>query len=316
LEYLSLGEVIDCPMAPGEILVGTASWTDPTLLKSGRFYPPDANTPEGRLRYYASQFPVVEVDSSYYAMPSFNNSVLWSNRTPQQFVFDVKLFRIFTLHQTPLKALPKELREGVESLVNKAGNLYYRDLPAEIKDDLWRRFLEGLAPLKSAGRLGYLLLQLPPWEFKNRRNLEHIEECAGRLSDYIMAVEFRNVSWIEEGTERETLARLREWNLPQVIVDEPQGFHSSMPLLWETTSDEMAVVRFHGRNRDTWARKGLAASAQRVNYLYSRDELEEFVAPIERLRSETKQVHLIFNNCYEDKAQVNARQLIDLLSGT
>ena len=106
------------------ILVGTASWTDATLIKSGRFYPPDAKSPEERLRFYASQFPIVEVDSSFYGMPSFNNAVLWVNRTPDHFTFDVKLFRAFTLHQTPLKALPSKVRETVKDLANKAGNIY------------------------------------------------------------------------------------------------------------------------------------------------------------------------------------------------
>jgi hypothetical protein len=120
------------------VLVGTASWTDATLIKSGHFYPPDAKTPEQRLRYYASQFPVVEVDSSFYALPSFNNSLLWTNRTHEHFVFDVKLFRAFTLHQTPLKSLPKALREEVEGLANRAGNVYYEDLPTGVRDELWR----------------------------------------------------------------------------------------------------------------------------------------------------------------------------------
>ena len=187
----------------GDILVGTASWTDPTLLKSGRFYPADAKTPEQRLRFYAQHFPVVEVDSSYYALPSFNNSVLWANRTPEHFVFDVKLFRLFTLHQTTLKALPKDVRDEVEGLANKAGNVYYRDLPKEIQDDMWRRFLEGLWPLKSAGKLGYLLMQLPPWEFRNRRNIEHLEECAGRLDEYT----WRSSSVTSAGSRRVQIGR-------------------------------------------------------------------------------------------------------------
>jgi uncharacterized protein YecE (DUF72 family) len=140
----------------GSIKVGTASWTESTLLKSGRFYPPEADTPEERLRFYASQFPVVEVDSSFYALPTFNNFVLWNERTPEGFTFDVKLFRAFTMHQTPFEALPKGLREDVESLANKAGNLYYKDLPERVRDQLWEMFFEALGPLKAAGKLGYL----------------------------------------------------------------------------------------------------------------------------------------------------------------
>jgi uncharacterized protein YecE (DUF72 family) len=129
---------------------------------AGRFYPPEAKTPEQRLRYYAGQFPVVEVDSSFYALPSFNNSLLWANRTAEHFIFDVKLFRAFTLHQTPLKALPTAIRDEVTDLANKAGNVYYEDLPIRVKDELWRMFLDALAPLRTAGKLGYLLVQCRP----------------------------------------------------------------------------------------------------------------------------------------------------------
>src|SRR5688572_26728944 len=126
-------------MAAEKILVGTAGWTDPTTLKSG-FYPPEAKTPEQRLRFYASKFPIVELDSSFYAMPSHDNSLAWVERTPDDFVFDIKAFRIFTLHQTPLKALPKPLREGLEPRANKAGNVYYSDLADDEKAELWQMF--------------------------------------------------------------------------------------------------------------------------------------------------------------------------------
>ena len=295
------------------ILVGTASWTDATLIKSGRFYPADVKSPEDRLRFYASQFPVVEVDSSFYGMPSFNNSVLWATRTPEHFTFDVKLFRAFTQHQTPLKALPAKLREAVEGLANKSGNVYYGELPELVRDDLWRIFLEALAPLKSAGKLGYLLLQLPPWGVKNRENVAHLLEALGRLDDYQVAVEFRNATWFSERSRSSTVSMLREMDVPMVIVDEPQGFASSSPLLWEATSTDLAVVRFHGHNNEMWTRKGLQTSALRFDYLYSQQELEEFVVPVQELATKTKHVHAMFNNCYEDKAQVNARQFREML---
>jgi uncharacterized protein YecE (DUF72 family) len=297
----------------GNILVGTASWTEPTLIKSGRFYPADAKSPEDRLRFYSSQFPIVELDSSFYGMPSFNNSVLWVNRTPSHFTFDIKLFRTLTLHQTPLKALPAKVRRDAEPLANKAGNVYYADLPEEVREELWRIFLEGLEPLRSAGRLGYLLFQLPPWGVKNRENVAHLQRALQRLDGYEVAVEFRHASWLGERSRASTVAMLREMNVPMVIVDEPQGFSSSMPLLWEATSTDLAVVRFHGHNDEMWTKKGLPTSALRFNYLYSEQELEEFVEPIQELASRTKQVHAMFNNCYEDKAQVNARKFREML---
>jgi uncharacterized protein YecE (DUF72 family) len=106
---------------------------------------------------------------------------------------------------------------------------------------------------------------------------------------------------------------LREWNVPMVVVDEPQGIGGSVPLVWEATSSELSVVRFHGRNREMWNKKGLATSALRFNYLYSEDELQEFVEPVEQLARQSKQVHVMFNNCYEDKAQVNARKFMAML---
>ena len=299
----------------GETLVGTASWTDPTLIKSGKFYPPDAETPEARRRFYASQFPVVEVDSSFYALPSFNNSVLWANRTPDDFVLDVKLFRALTLHQTPLKSLPSDMRDDVAGLANKAGNVYYQELPGEVKDSLWRMFLEGLEPLKSVGKLGYLLFQLPPWATKKRENVTHLEEALGRLDGYTVAVEFRNATWLSDRSRASTVSMLREMNVPMVIVDEPQGFASSMPLTWEATSTELAVVRFHGHNDEMWTNKGLATSALRFNYLYSEEELKALAGPVEALSRETRQVHAMFNNCYEDKAQRNAMQFREMLAG-
>ena len=95
------------------ILVGTTSWTEKTLVESGRFYPTDVHTAEDRLRFYASRFPVVEVDSTYYGLPSSRNEGLWAERTPDGFVFDVKAFRLFTQHQTPPDALTKDIRGGL-----------------------------------------------------------------------------------------------------------------------------------------------------------------------------------------------------------
>ena len=101
------------------ILVGTTSWTEKTLVESGRFYSPDVQTAEGRLRFYASRFPVVEVDSSYYGLPSSRNASLWAERTPDGFVFDVKAYRLFTQYQTPPDALPKDIREGLAPAAKK-----------------------------------------------------------------------------------------------------------------------------------------------------------------------------------------------------
>jgi uncharacterized protein YecE (DUF72 family) len=199
----------------------------------------------------------------------------------------------------------------LEPLANKNGNLYYPDLPDEIKDALWRRMRVALEPLAAAGKLGYVLLQFPPWVMKRRSNLQHIAECAHRLEGITLAVEFRNMTWFKTGDARETVAFLREENLPLVVVDEPQGFGTSIAI-WEATSPDLAVVRFHGRNRETWTKKNITA-AERFNYLYSDEELEELAKPVKRLASGARRVHALFNNCYEDQAVRNATRFIELL---
>src|SRR5438094_4852620 len=134
------------------ILVGTSSWTDKSLIDSGRFYPPSITTPEARLRYYASQFPIVEIDSSYYGIPVEANAHLWVERTPPEFVFNIKAYRLFTRHQTPVASLAKEMRTALGP-VTKA-NIYDEDVPAEIQLDLWRQFRAVLEVLRGASKLG------------------------------------------------------------------------------------------------------------------------------------------------------------------
>jgi uncharacterized protein YecE (DUF72 family) len=288
------------------ILVGTTSWTDRTLIESGRFYPPEVHTAEERLRYYVSQFPIVEVDSSYYALPTARNSKLWVERTPAGFVFDVKAFRLLTGHQTPPEALPKDLRDQLGLIDQK--NVYYRDIPAEIRDEIWERFRTALEPLDQAGKLGVVVFQFAPWVVYARKSLEHLVTCAGKLRGYQLAVEFRNKSWFAESHRADVLAFERDHGLAHMVVDEPQGFPSSIPAVWEVTSPEVAVVRLHGRNRATWNKKGLSA-AERFNYLYSEHELKDFVGPVQQLAGQSRQVHVLFNNCHGDQAQQNARQL-------
>ena len=96
----------------GEVFVGTCSWTDPTLIRSGRFYPAEAKSAEARLQFHASQFRLVEVDSTYYSMPREETAVLWAKRTGPDFVFDVKAFRLFT--QAPhATARPAQRDQGI-----------------------------------------------------------------------------------------------------------------------------------------------------------------------------------------------------------
>ncbi|MBI5446023.1 MAG: DUF72 domain-containing protein [Deltaproteobacteria bacterium] len=290
------------------ILVGTTSWTEKTLIESGAFYPADATTPEARLRHYATRFPIVEVDSSYYAVPRIETAEAWAERTPPGFVFDVKAFRLLTRHQTPPAVLPPELRERCP----EKKTLYPEDLPPEVDADLWALFRAALEPLRRAGKLGAVLFQFPPWFVFRRANLDYLGRCAERLEGYRLAVEFRHASWFHGRNRDSALAALRDLRLVHVVVDGPQGFPSSVPAVWEATVPDLSVFRLHGRNAETWQKKGLTA-AERFEYLYSEGELREIVPPLENLAERVEKVHVLFNNCYRDYAQRNAASLRGLL---
>jgi len=294
-----------------KIRVGTCSWTDPTLLSSGRFYPDSARSAEARLQYYASQFNMVEVDSGYYALPNERNSYLWAERTPDDFVFDFKAFRIFTQHPTPISSLPKNIRNELTTESQEKKNLYYRDLPAELVDELWQRFETALLPLDTVGKLGVVLFQFPPWFYPGSQQLDYIEMCKEKLRQFRLAAEFRNNVWLSEKNRASTFDFLRRNDLPFVCVDEPQGFKSSVPPVAEVTSD-LGLIRFHGRNSETWEKKGIGP-AERFNYLYTEAELQPWASKIAQISQQTSEMHVLFNNCYQDKAVVNARQMCFML---
>jgi len=291
------------------VLVGSASWTDKTLVASGRFYPPACKTAEQRLRFYAQQFPLVEVDSSYYGMPTPQNAQLWAERTPDGFTFNVKAFRIFTGHQTDPTVLHKDIQQALGTDVPRT--LYYADLPLEIRDELWRRFREELAPLD--GKLGAVHFQFAPWVMRNREGVAHVEHCAEKMAGHLVAAEFRHQSWFAGDHVDRTLEWERGLGLVHTVVDSPQGFANCVPCIWEVTNPQLALVRLHGRNRETWNRKGLAASSGRFNYWYSQDELAAMVPEIRHLGTLADHVHVIFNTNYEDQGQVGARMMRDLL---
>ena len=297
-----------------KVRVGTASWTDPTLVKSGRFYPPGTSTAEARLRFYASQFPIVEVDSSYYFIPRQEQAGLWVDRTPLDFVFNVKAFSLLTGHPTRRKAIPEDLEDEIDPKHRDAQRVYADHLSSDAVDELWHRFHEALLPLDSAGKLGAVLMQYPEWFTPKHANREALRSLRERLPGYQVCIEFRNRTWLDEDGDRErTLDFLAAEGLPLVCLDMPQGFRSSMPPLAEVTAPELAVVRFHGRDREAWQHKGPTATP-RFRYLYNQRELGEWVPKIEHLAEGARNVHVLLNNCYEDHAVVNARQLTDLLS--
>ena len=297
----------------GSVLVGISGWTEPTLVKRGGFYPKDARSAEDRLRYYADQFPIVEVDSSYYFPPTDRNSVLWVERTPTRFVFNVKAYSLLTNHPTKVDSLYKDLREQLPAELASKRNVYRDKLPADVVDEVWTRFADALMPLHSAGKLGSVLFQFPQWFVISRANKDYLVEAKERLPDFLVAVEFRNHTWMEPRNVEETLRFLEEHGLPFVCVDMPQGLNESIPPIAAATSKELAVVRFHGRDPEVFANPRAATAAERFRYDYGEPELEEWVSRIHGLQQEARETHVIMNNCYENYAVKNARQLASLL---
>ena len=296
----------------GRILVGITGWTEPTLIKESDFYPEDAKTPEARLRFYASQFPIVEVDATYYSPPNERNSVLWIERTPPDFTFNIKAYSLLTQHPTRVDRFYKDLREALPPELAEKRNLYADKVPPDIVDEVWQRFAGALMPLHSAGKLGSVLFQFPPWFVISRRNKDYMVECAERLSDFRVAVELRHKTWFQGPNVEETLSFLEDHSLPFVCVDMPQGFDSSLPPVAAATAKDLAMVRFHGRDPEQWKKKE-ATAAERFKYDYSDQELSEWTPKVAELSEQARETHVLMNNCYRDYAVKSARRFATML---
>jgi uncharacterized protein YecE (DUF72 family) len=298
-----------------QIRVGTASWTDPTMTAAGVFYPADAATAEDRLGYYASRFPVVEVDATYYALPTRRLSELWVERTPPDFVFDIKAHALLTGQPTETRRLPRAIREELPPTIAAKPRVYAKDLPGELLAEVWHLFADGLAPLAEAGQLGAVFLQYPKWFFTSSDNRDAIREAKAALEAYGLrvAVEFRNATWFTEKNLERTLGFLADEQIPLVMVDGPQGFKSSVPPIVATTSPDLAVVRFHGRRTATWESMAGRPTVERFRYLYDRSELEAWVPRVVEAAGGAADTHVLMNNCYANYGSTNARELADLL---
>ncbi|MGH8904587.1 MAG: DUF72 domain-containing protein [Egibacteraceae bacterium] len=292
------------------IRVGTASWTDPTLTKETDWYPRRSMSAEERLRFYTERFRLVEVDATYYYPPSHDLVVRWTERAPADFLFDIKAFALFTGHPAKRGALWPDV--AVDLPDENTRNVYIDHLPAAAVERAWTRFREALMPLHSAGKLGAVFFQFPPWFRPNRRSRAYVGQLPERLPDYDLAVEFRHSSWLAGDERARTPELLERYGIAYVCVDEPQGFDTSVPPVLAATTD-LAVVRMHGHNRENWERKHIT-TAERFHYLYSQKELEAWAPRIQSLASTARETHVVFNNCYRDYGVRNAAQLAALLN--
>ncbi|MFC4275046.1 DUF72 domain-containing protein [Achromobacter aloeverae] len=296
------------------IRVGTASWTDKTLLACGRFYPPAVrDDAAGRLRYYAARFPLAEIDASYYALPDPRQAQAWAERTPADFVFNIKSFRLFTGHQTPLRALDPDLRRELPP-ADPETVVYADGLPAELREEAWRRFLIALDPLRMSGKLGAVHFQFPPWIQPDRRGMMRVRDCVEHLDeDLVAAVELRHASWYDgAAAQASTLDFLRALGAAHTVADMPQGYDNTVPALWQATRQDLAVVRLHGRNAAAWNSRG-AASSSRFQYEYTPEELAELARQVRELARRVRETHVVLNTNFEDQGMRNAQGLIAAL---
>jgi uncharacterized protein YecE (DUF72 family) len=287
------------------IRVGTSSWADQQLLASG-WYPRSTNTPAGRLAHYSRHFDLVEVDTSYYAIPAVETTQAWVDRTPEEFTFDVKAYGLFTGHRVAAGTLPADLRPP------GGGQLRWRDLEPEIYDELWARFRDTLEPIAKAGKLGVVLLQFPPWLVRSDAARDRITDAAQRcrqLGDgsVRLAVELRNASWFGQHT-LDTLRFLQRHDLSYVCVDMPQGHPSSVPPVLVVTADP-AVIRFHGHS-ERWA---TGDKQEKFRYAYRDRELADWAQRLRGLARDTTELHALFNTCCGDQAVRDATRLTELL---
>jgi uncharacterized protein YecE (DUF72 family) len=270
------------------IRVGVCSWADETLTKV--WYPKGITSGEERLRYYADRFDVVEANSTYYRLPDPHLVGNWVARTPDDFTMHVKAFGVMTRHPVKVEQLPTDLRDVPTDARGRVDRP-----PREYRAEVFKRFHDALEPLRSTGKLGGILMQFPPYVVYKPQSLEYLEWSQQQLGGDEMLVEFRHASWLDEENRADTLRFLEEHGMAYVVVDAPQtGGKNVLPTVTAVTSDT-AYVRFHGRNADTW-NKRTGSAAERFDYLYSEDELREWVPRLRELAGESKVVYAMFNN--------------------
>jgi uncharacterized protein YecE (DUF72 family) len=270
------------------VRIGTCSWADDALSK--HWYPPGVS-PTERLAFYADHFSTVEVDSTYYRVPTESMVRGWAERTPGDFVMHVKAFGLMTRHPVKLEQVPPELREGLP--VDDRGRVDRP--PREARAAVFSAFLDALAPLRDAGKLGGILFQLPPYVVWKPSSLDYLEWAQDQLGADLMLVEPRHRSWYAEDVRQELLQWLERRGMAWVVVDAPKVDAGNVPETLVAVTSPIAYVRFHGRNAGTWNVRG-GSAAERFDYLYSEAELREWVRPLRELADEAEQAYAFFNN--------------------
>ncbi|MCU5745928.1 DUF72 domain-containing protein [Staphylococcus sp. SQ8-PEA] len=266
------------------IEIGLTGWGDHHSLYE------DVQRSTDKLKTYASHFPVVELDATYYAVQPERNIQKWIKETPQRFKFVVKSHQALTLHAD------------------------YQEF-ATTRQELFDEFKTMLSPLIQADKLAMVLVQFPPWFECSVQNINYVRYVREQLKGLPMCVEFRHQSWFSSDFKEDTLNFLTHNSIIHSVCDEPQVGQGCIPLVNRVTQD-IALVRYHGRNVHGWTKQDMTDRSWReVRYLYnySTEELKGLAQKVKILEQKTKKVYVVFNNNSGGHAAQNAQQFQEIL---
>src|SRR5438034_2939537 len=257
-----------------------------------------------RLAWYAQHFDLVEVNSTFYSVPEPRLAERWCATTPDHFTFDVKLHQLFSFHSTPAKLLPPDLQKRAET--DAKGKV---KSTADLQEALIKFFLRPMSIIRDAGKLGVLLLQLSPAFSPRKHQLSELEPLIQMLSDYDLAIEFRNRNWAVGEQLQTTIDFVREHHAIFVNVDAPASDHFTvMPSeVDEVTNPKIAYLRLHGRDAKAYVNGKTVAA--RFDYDYNDQEIVEVAERSNKLAQKGRDTHVIFNNNNLDYARLAARRL-------
>ncbi|WP_050616281.1 DUF72 domain-containing protein [Bacillus testis] len=269
------------------IYIGVTGWGDHEFLYGHKLPARD------RLKGYAEHFPIVEVDTAFYAIQPRRNSEKWIRETPDGFQFIVKAYQGMTGHSRG-------------------------KIPFDSKEAMFAAFRESLLPYIENDCLAMVLFQFPPWFQCTKENVTYLRWCKLQMGDIPLALEFRNQTWFSEEYRDKTLQFMREEGWIHCICDEPQAGEGSVPLVLQATDRGKAFIRMHGRNVYGWNKpaNGENWRAVRFLYKYNEKELQEWKEYLQLLQNQTNDIYMVFNNNSGGDAALNAKQMIDMLGIT
>ncbi len=244
-----------------------------------------------RLPWYAQHFQMVEVNSTFYAVPQVRMVERWARATPEDFIFDLKLHRLLSRHTAPLKSLPPSLQRTAEA--DGKGRV---TLTAKVERALLQEIVASVEPLRAREKFGTFLLQLSPAFSPRKHELAELEEIFGTLASLGVVVELRNRNWMEADQRETTLEFFRRHQTTLALVDAPEEAHFTiMPSdLNPVTDPRLSYLRLHGRDAQAYLRGKTVA--ERFYYDYSDEEIAEVAERTRRLAAASEEVHVVFNN--------------------